>query len=224
MIFNKYMKHVLTLCCALVLGLLPLAAADSDVENVLEYRLSSELVFKLDSIKRVTFSVSPEVRYDATDAVTSGLLQVGASYKVVSFLSLSSAYRLDCAFEEQDAHVDHKFLLGATVKKDLDRFGTKFRIRYTNDADDSVSDQSEQLFRFKISSDYNIKNCKLTPKVGAELFQRVGDDEVYKYRYSVGVARKIHKGQYLELAYGLDFYRFKYKNKHIVSLNYKFKL
>ena len=202
----------------------PMQAADNEVDNVFEYRVSSELVFKFDPIKRFTFTSSPELRYDASNTLTKGLVQMGASYKVVSFMSLNAAYRFSYYWGDVKQHSYDKYLLDVSIKEHLDRFGLGFRVRYTNDADDWSGGTDDQYVRFKASTDYDIKGFKIKPKLGLEVFQEIGQTEVYKYRSSFGLSRKLLKGQYLELAYKLDFFMLKYKNKYIFSLNYKFKL
>jgi len=81
----------------------------------------------------------------------------------------------------------------------------------------------DNFLRYKAALGYDIKSCKLTPTISAELFHQLADNEMYKVRYKLAVDYKIFKNNYVGASYRLDYYLKKYENNHIFSIGYKLK-
>ena len=196
-------------------------ASAQDVSNELEYRSELGLSYKFS--KKVKVSFTPELRFDDSFDLDKYLFEGGLSYKLVDFLSLEGAYRyIINPRDKKETKYSHQFALAAEAEKEFGRFNTAFKIKYTNDSDDDSSD--EKFLRYKLSADYDIPKCKLTPEISMEAYQQLGEDgEMYKMRFSAGADYKLFKNNYLGLAYKLDYYYTKYLNKHIVALGYKIK-
>ena len=191
-----------------------------EVENEFEYRTSVKLSYK--PIKKLKINFVPEVRFKDNFSVDRYLLETKLVYKPLKFLSLSGGYRFIVnPRTEKDTEYLHRYEFSTTFKKDFDRFEPAIRIRYTNYADDDADDN---FLRYKAALGYNIKDCKLTPTISAELFHQLSTSDVYKMRYKLGLEYKLFKKNYLGASYRFDYYLQENKNKHIFSIGYKLKL
>ena len=191
-----------------------------EIENNFQTRTSAE--FSFEPLKKLKLNLIPEVRFDENFALDKYLFEGEAVYKPVKFLSLGATYRFGGNLKDnKDTEYFNRFAFSATAKKEFKRFESAFRLRYTNDADDEVS--NEDFLRYKASLKYNVRKSKITPFVGVEAFQRLSDAELYKMRYIAGIDYKLFKKNYLGVSYKFDYYKTEYLNKHIISLGYKIK-
>lgn len=214
---NSYIKAILVIALLLGGGVFIQA---QEIEN--DFQARTNVQIKYDPLKKLSLSVSPEVRFDESFSTDVYLLETKVKYKVLEFLSLNGIYRFAInPRENKGTEYLNRFSVGAVAQKKIGRFKPGFRLRYTDDADDATSD--EQFLRYKAFVSYNIKNCKATPYVAAEAFHQLGDNLLYKMRYTAGLEYKLFKKNYLDLSYKFDYYQTEYKNKHIVTLGYKFK-
>ncbi|WP_372773798.1 DUF2490 domain-containing protein [Mangrovibacterium sp.] len=196
------------------------SATAQDVENEVQTRVSAEVSFE--PVKKLKLSIAPEIRLYNDFSADKYLFEGEATYKLVKFLSVGAAYRIEANLrDEKDTEYLNRFSLSATVKKEFDRFEPSIRIRYTNDSDDENT--NEKFLRYKASVSYNISKSKITPSVGIEAFQQLDGDGLYKMRYMVGADYKLFKNNYLGVDYKLDYFKTDYLNRHIFSLGYKVK-
>ncbi len=191
-----------------------------EIENQFQTRTELELTYK--PIKKLKLSFIPQLRMDENFSLDKYLFEGAAEYKALKYLDFEAAYRFVVnPRDTKDTEYANRFAIGATVKKEFGRFEPAFRLQYTNDADDGGS--AENFLRYKAKLKYDIAKCKITPYVAAEAFQQLDGSGLYKMRYSTGLDYKLFKNNYLGLSYKLDYYNKEYKNRHIVSLGYKFK-
>lgn len=218
----KTLKIPLLLLVLLLLSNTKLDA--QEIENDFQYRSSFQLSLK--PAKKLKLSFTPELRFNDEFSLSSYLIESELTYKPLKYLYLGGNYRFTInPRDSKETEYNHRFGLSATVKKKFDRFTPALRVFYTNYADDDSEDNSDNNFmRYKLSLNYNIKKCKLTPTIGAELIQQLENNEIYKMRYSANLNYKLFKNNYLSLNYKLDYYIKEYRNKHIISLSYKLKL
>jgi len=204
----------------IVLLLFVSKAKAQETTNELQNRAELELVFK--PLKKVKLIVLPQLRFDENFSLDKYLFETGVEYKALKFLELGVNYRFVVnPRDTKDTEYSNRYEFSATAKKEFGNFEPAFRLRYSNYADDDVTDKS--YFRYKASLTYDIPDCKLTPFVAAELFQQVDGGDLYKMRYSTGLDYKLFKNNYLGVSYKLDSYNTEYLNKHIISLVYKIK-
>ena len=213
----RFKKTYLLLITLLFVGFSVIA---QEVENEFEYRTSVKLSYK--PIKKLKINFVPEVRFKDNFSVDRYLLETELVYKPLKFLYLSGGYRFVInPRTENDTEYLHRYEFSTTFKKKFDRFEPALRIRYTNYADDDADDN---FLRYKAALGYNIKDCKLTPTLSAELFQQLSTSDMYKMRYKLGLEYKLFKKNYINASYRFDYYLQKDKNKHIFSIGYKLKL
>lgn len=164
----------------------------------------------------------PQLRFDKDFSLDKYLFETGAEYKALKFLELGASYSFIAnPRETKDTEYFNRYALSATVEKEYGRFEPSFRLKYSNYADDDVSDKN--FIRYKAALKYNIPDCKISPNVGAELFQQFDEGDLYKMRYSAGLDYKLFKKNYIGVSYKFDYYNKEYTNKHIFSLGYKIK-
>lgn len=196
------------------------AQDEVDVNNEVQQRIELKASFK--PIKNLKISLNPELRLDESFSLDKYHIEGMAEYKVLDFLSVSAAYRF--IVNPRDGKVTeyyNRYAFGIELKEKVERFTPSLLVRYTNYADDDISDK--QFMRYKASVDYNIRKCKITPFAEAEAFQDLTTGSLYKMRYAVGADYKIRKNNYVGVAYKLDYYMQEYTNKHIFNVGYKIK-
>lgn len=214
-------KPILRISGILIFLLTSTLVSSQEVNNELEYRSELNLSYKLN--KKIKLSFIPEIRFNESFNTDKYLFEGGVAYNPVKFIRLKGTYRYVInPRTEKETEYFNKYALSVKVEKELGRFNSGFIIKYTNDADDDITD--EQFLRYKLSFDYNIPKCKFTPEIGLEAFQQLGTDGgMYKMRYLAGIDYKIFRNNYLSLVYKFDYHYTQYLNKHIIGIGYKIK-
>lgn len=187
-----------------------------------DYQTRTNVTMSFTPVKKLKFEFSPELRWNEGFEAKLYLLESKAKYKLYDFLSVGAVYRF--AINPRDIKSPeyiNRFSFSALANKEFNRFDPFFRLRYTNDADDEVSNKA--FLRYKFGLKYDIMDCKITPFVAAEAFHELDNNVMHKMRYSTGIDYKLFKGNYLELSYKFDYYMQEYKNKNIVTVGYKIK-
>ncbi|PKQ62677.1 hypothetical protein BZG01_17015 [Labilibaculum manganireducens] len=215
------MKHLIRKTPYLIILLLILvtSARAQEVENDFQTRTSITLSTKL--LKNLKLDITPELRFEDSFTLDKYLLEGKLSYGVSDNLSLGAGYRYYVnKRESKSTEFDNRYSFSIKYEKVCLRFEPSLKISYTNDSDD---DSNSNLLRCKASVKYNIRKCKVTPFAGAEAFQEFNGDGLIKMRYFLGLDYKICKKNYIEASYKFDYFQNELKNKHIVSIGYKFK-
>ncbi len=196
---------------------LSVRAAAQEVENVYESRAGVKISYA--PIKKLTLSLAPEARMDKTFALSKFVLEGDAKFKVIHSLEVGAGYRfIEDRKKDNSFDIAHRYSLFGEYSKELGRFKNSLGVNYSNYSDDS---ESGNVFRYKAQMEYNIKDIPLSPFASVSAFHDIGNNTLYKMRYSAGCEWKICKNNFLVADYKLDYYRKEYKNKHIVSLGYK---
>lgn len=220
------LKIKITVLSFLMLALFPFGdkLRAQDVENEYQFRTSASVSYK--PVKKLKLVFTPEVRFDESFSVGKYLLEGELRYKLFKSFYLSGNYRFIInPRDENPTEYFHRFAIAAIYKKSFKRFEPAIKISYTNDSDDDNGDDANDHFlRYKASLNYDIRKCKLTPLIGIELFQQLGNNGLYKVRYKAGFDYKLFKNNYIGVNYKLDYYMQEYTNKHIFSIGYKIKL
>lgn len=213
----KNIKQIYLLLIVLLIAGSQLIAQDT--ENDFEYRTNVKLSFK--PLKKLKINLNPEIRFKDDFSVDNYLIETEVVYRPIKLLYLSGGYRFIInPRSEKDTEYLNRYEFGIALKKDFDRFKPQLKIRYTNYAEE---DEDSNYLRYKAALGYNIKGCKLTPTLSAELFQQLPDADLYKVRYKLGLDYKVLKNNYITGSYRLDYYLNENKNKHIFSVGYKLK-
>lgn len=191
-----------------------------------EYQIRSSASVSFTPVKKLKLTFTPEVRFNESFEVSRYLLEGKLRYKPIKHLYLSGYYRFIInPRNEKPTEYMHRVSLGVSYKRKFNDFEPGIKLSYTNDSDDDNGDGSNDHFlRYKLWLGYNIPKCKLTPEIGADLFQQLGESGLYKVRYKVGFDYKIAKDNYIELSYKLDYYIKEFTNKHIFGIGYILKL
>lgn len=203
-----------------ILLLLNFIASAQNVEN--EYQIRSYGEFRFEPIENLKLNVIPEIRLDEKFSVDEYLLEGEAEYDLFKFLSVGATYRFEInPRETKSTEYFHRYSFNTKLEKDFNRFESSFRLRYSNYADDEITDKS--FLRYKAKLDYDIRNFKLTPSVAVEAFQDLSENNLFKMRYTAGFDYKLFKKNFLSVDYKFDYYNQQYKNRHIFSVGYKIK-
>ncbi|WP_347840806.1 DUF2490 domain-containing protein [uncultured Draconibacterium sp.] len=191
-----------------------------EVENEFQTRTKLDLNFK--PLKKVKFTISPELRFDDSFSLDKYLLEGELEYKASKLFTLGATYGLiGNVRDEKDTEYMGRYGFSATAEKKFGRFEPSFRLMYSNYADDDIDDK--QFLRYKAKVKYDVPNFKINPYMAVQLFQDLNEGELYKTRYSVGADYKLFKKNYLGVSYEFDYYNSDYLNKHIINIGYKIK-
>lgn len=215
----KILKTLFITNLMVIIWLSPAKA--QEVENDFETRTSFRLRPKLSD--KLKLRITPEVRLDEEFSIAKYILAGEGIYEPIKILALGAKYYFIGDINKNSDNEHHsRYAFSATIKYKFNRFEPAFRIRYSNYADDEITDKN--FLRYKASLEYDIPKSSLTPFLGAELVHQLADNELYKMRYSAGIDFKLFKNNYISLSYKLDYYLQEYRNKHIVDLTYKINL
>lgn len=194
-------------------------AFSQDVTNEFQTRTEVKLSYK--PVKKLSLSLSPEVRLGESFHVDKYMLETGISYKPLKGLSLGASYRFIINPRESKAtEYLNRFALYTSYEKKIQRFVPSLRVKYTNYTEDN---SQGEFLRYRAKLEYDIKSCKITPMLSAEAFHDISGKQIYKMRYALGAEYKLNKKNSLGLGYMLDYYMTDYQNKHIIKLGYKYK-
>lgn len=186
-----------------------------------DFQTRYELNLRLEPIKKLDLSLSPEVRLDESFEVSKYMLEARISYKPLKGLSLGGSYRFVINPRPDKAtEYLHRFALFTSYKYSIKRFEPSLRIKYTNYTEDA---SLGEFLRYRARLEYDIKGLKLTPMLSAEAFHDISGSQIYKMRYGFGAEYRFNKHNSLGLKYMLDYYMQDYYNKHIIKLGYTYK-
>ncbi|WP_319481364.1 DUF2490 domain-containing protein [uncultured Draconibacterium sp.] len=191
-----------------------------ETENEFQTRTKLDMSFK--PVKKVKFTITPELRFEDDFSLDKYLLEGILEYKASKLFTLGASYGLvGNVRDEKDTEYFSRYAFSATAQKEFGRFESSLRLMYSNYADDDVDDKNFLRYRAKVK--YDIPDCKITPFVAVQLFQDLDNGGLHKTRYSVGADYKLFKKNYIGIDYKFDYYNTEYLNKHIISLGYKIK-
>ncbi|MFY0652156.1 MAG: DUF2490 domain-containing protein [Cyclobacteriaceae bacterium] len=197
------------------------AQESSGTEN--EVNTWMELKLKKKISKGLNIYVAPQLRLTSGSSIDKYLLETGIKYKLTDFMSIGALYRYTGDQKSDHTNFYHRFGFDLKAFEKYGRFEPELRLRYSNITDFN-EDSSDKFMRYKGLLAYDIPKCKFTPFVSVEGFQQLSDNGFKKVRYGVGGEFKLPGGNYLGLSYRLDYHLNKYKNSHIIGVNYKIKL
>jgi hypothetical protein len=212
------MKHILIVPVIFILT--AGVSFAQEIENEFQTRANLDLSFK--PLKKLKLSFEPELRLDEDFSPDKYLLEGEVEYKAFKNISFAASYGfVGNIRNNKDTEYLNRYAFSAEYEKDFNRFEASFRLKYSNYADDDISDKN--FLRYKLGLEYDIPDCKITPSLAVQPFQDLVDGGLYKTRYDFGIDYKLFKNNYLEVGYKFDYYNTEYLNKHIVSLGYKVK-
>lgn len=209
----------------LLIGILLLSSLMIQAQDVVnEFQSRTAVGLTYSPIKKLKLNLTPELRFDENFSLDKYLLEAGASYKLSKLIALGANYRFVAnPRETKETEYFSRYAIYATLKKNYGDFEPSLRLAYANYADND-DDETDNYLRFKASVKYDIPKCKINPVISAEAYQNLSVKELTKMRYSIGANYKLFKKNYISVKYKFDYYRTEYKNRHIISLEYKIKL
>jgi len=190
------------------------------VENDFEPRINVNFSYK--PIKKLALNFTPEVRLNESFNINKYAFEGEVNYKLHKYLTIGALYKYYInPRETKVTEYYNKYSFSATTYKKFDRLKISFRLRYSNNIEDEITNDNYLQYKFGIK--YNIPKSPITPFLSSEIYQQLNSNQSYKIRYSIGADYKICKNNYIGLSYKLDYFMQEYKNKHIVSLAYTLK-
>lgn len=191
-----------------------------EIENDFQTRFDAKISYK--PIKKVRINFTPEVRFNDLMEFDQYLFEGEVTYKPIKLIQVGTSYRYKSnKTGSGDYNSKNKYALFVEAEKKIKRFTPSLKLSYSNSADDD--NNNSHFLRYKAGVDYNIKKSKITPSVSMEMFHDLGSNNLYKMRYTAGMDYKLFKNNSIGISYKLDYFMQEYRNKHIVSVGYKFK-
>lgn len=212
----------ITISSLLALFVLLTTTAVKGQEVIQDFQSRSFVSITYKPIKKLKFSVTPELRMDETFSVDKYFIEADAQYKLVKFASLGASYRFVVNPREvKETEYLNRFAIHLKLSQKVERFKFSLKTSFTNYNDDLTIDK---YLRYKLKAEYNIPKLPLIPFVAAEAFHQISYSQFSKMRYATGMEYKFSKHHALDVSYKLDYYLLQYQNRHILSLGYTYKL
>ncbi len=173
--------------------------------------------------KKLSISISPEVRFKEQFIVDEYFIEAGLDYKIFKFLYVGGNYRyIVNERETKSTEYFGRIALDVTGEYSLKKFDIQLRTRYCQYNDfDTEDDSNDPLLRYRLKLKYNISKSRITPVVALELFHQLNDNEISKTRTTFGLDYKINKVQKIGVKYLVQNYLDEDYLKKILSLEYK---
>lgn len=181
-----------------------------------------ELEFRKDFLKKFSFSIVPELRFQDQFQLDEYMIQGKLSYDVFPFLSLAGTYRVGTEIKNKGNVSYSRFALDAQASKDINRFEVSLRGRFTNFHENDDENSSKYL-RPRIKLEYRTKGKSIRPFTSYELFQNLTKKELQKSRFDVGFTRRLGDLHRIGLYYRLHDYFTDKSSIHILGIEYRLK-
>ncbi|MGQ7870892.1 DUF2490 domain-containing protein [Sunxiuqinia sp. sy24] len=216
---EKHFKAVLAIACLSLLFF----STNRSYAQASEWNTWASLELTKDFGDKFKAYLSPQIRFANKDGVDEYFLETGVKYDLFNFLEVSGNYRyLVNERKTKSTEYFHRIAFDLTGKYEINRLEFALRTRYTNyDELDNNEGFNDATLRYRLKSEYDIPNMKLTPAVGVEFFHQLENKEINKIRYILGAAYKINKKHKVELDYLLHTYPLKDGHTNILALEYK---
>ncbi|MCH2045088.1 MAG: DUF2490 domain-containing protein [Saprospiraceae bacterium] len=204
-------------------------------ENSTESRISTQIQLRLNKRWRFTLEEQLRLRF-STPIYERSFTELKVAY-LLKKIRFGFAYRFiiqnDVDGLLQSIKQRHRWHGYMAYKFKIKRLSTSFRLQYQFRKQfiprTHISfGPARHYFRFKTALEYNIKDWKLDPKIGIELFVRplfnYPNNQAHRYRISIGTDYKIKKRHHLEFRYQFEseFRGWNPKTLHIINLQYRY--
>ncbi len=197
---KEYAKHLI-FTAAILVSILPSLVAQSGTYHTvrdLEVWTAAKIEYKLN--KKLDFGFEEQIRLkDDASNIDQYFSEITAGYKLNKKISLGLGLRYIKKNDNEgkiQGYENHLRWNGdLSYKHKVERFGLKYRLRYQSKNELNVSeaqgDTLKKTIRLKVGSTYNIKDWKLDPKVSAEIFNVLNNNEGFsKVRFTIGTEYK----------------------------------
>lgn len=196
--------------------LLPLVSFGQLVEQNTEFRTLAQIRYSVNN--QLQFELVPATYF--VDGGRDHRMELALRYKPSKRFTIEPGLRM-VNLQGSTGLLWRYSLSGQFNAPKWNRISSSVRLKYSNFADDQITDKSFLRARGKLS--YNVKGIKLNPFVSAEYFMHSDFSAQYKMRYRLGTTYKFNKHNAIALTYNLDYYLTEYKNNHIAMVTYQYK-
>ncbi|MBW6534883.1 MAG: DUF2490 domain-containing protein [Mariniphaga sp.] len=179
-----------------------------------------ELEFRKDFLKKFSFSIVPELRFQDQFQLDEYMVQGKLSYDVFSFFSLAGTYRVGIEIKNKGNVSYSRFALDAQASKEINRFEVSLRGRFTNFSE-LENENSSKYIRPRVKLEYRTKGKRIRPYTSYELFQNLTKAEMQKSRFDVGFTRRLGDLHRVGLYYRLQDYFTDKASIHILGIEYR---
>ncbi len=213
---NRFIPYYLLLIFIISIPSTVQAKEDND-ENNNQKRVSVSVEYDL--TKRLSLSLTPELRYTNNWTLNKYLLELGGDYELKKWLDIEGTYYIAINKRQKKGdEYQYKYKIGPAFDKKFNQFKTGIKLYYSNYSDEN---ENSIFFRCKYFAKYKFKKPKITPEIGAEYYYGITDNEKYKTRYFAELSYDIFKHNSIGFTYKYDDFYTNDDNKKIYELNYK---
>lgn len=166
-----------------------------------------------------TVALEPQLRW--TDGeLERRIIETGLEVEPIKFLNIEAIHRFTSETTGNGTENYHRVALDLNGKIEVGRFEPNARIRYTN-IKDFNADGGANFLRYRVGTEYDIANSKITPEISAEAFQELEGKTLRKVRYTLDTKYKFNKTHSVSLGYKRDQFVSKRKWVNIMDLSYR---
>ena len=162
-------------------------------------------------VDKLSLDIETQLRLKSMgDTYDMSFIQLEAQYEPQPYIEVGVGYRnfdrLDDIGKQQGHEKYNRFYGYVQAKKSFERLDIRIRLQHQvrNQLDTSESPKDNSIWRYKLSSIYNIPNWALDPRFSIEFFML---DELYsveaydKFRLSLGSKKRISDTSALSFKY-----------------------
>lgn len=190
------------------LGILLLATLGfSQINTDVQYRFSPSMDYKINKKLKIAFNYRYDLFKDL-DAFKSNSFQFATEYELTKKIELETGYRFTTSFIEDT----HRIFLGLKYSHKLKDFTLSFATKYQFSTGSFDQDYMQyyknpsNMFREKISIEYNVPHSKMSLYFSPELFLKYKNERVdfNRMRYTIGGDYKLKYGNTLGISMFYD--------------------
>ena len=213
-------KYGIGLIAFLLLQVPTIRIAAQDVDNTTWAKLG----VKYEVLPKLTLSSNLEWRTEDDLSMTDRWgLDVGGSYKMLSFLKIGAGYEVHYRnLEEAGWKFRHRYHVDGTLSHRIQRVKLSLRERFQHTFN---AEEKEFRLRSRLKVAYDIARCRLEPYVSVEMYNGLGRGEhfdVARMRYRTGLSFPLAERWEAEAFYCRQWERDGSKNIFGVECIYRF--
>lgn len=187
------------------LTILSLLCMEDNMAQTSDFSTWTRLGIQTDLGSKFELEATEGIRFNNNSSQLDELYtELSIGFSPWKFLELGGNYRFIHNRRADGSRENlHRFDTDLKVKSEIKRFDFEYRFRWETYPTFANENPDHEFFlRHKLSVEYDIRKCKITPNFSTELFHKFRDskaDELRKLRYTAGASYKLNKSHRFDL-------------------------
>lgn len=178
-------------------------------QNNSDFETWSSLSLKYKFNKKLDLTLEEQLRLKENSSVVDQLFtEAQLGYEIINNVKLAAAVRYSRSNDNEGRIQGYENLirynLDISYKHDIERFSLNYRVRFQSRNEIGITDDPQNKTRFRISTEYNIRDWKLDPYFGLELFKEQQETGLEKLRFTLGTEYKFKNDNEFGIFYRIE--------------------